>query len=190
MAKTPANDTTSAGIGHNEGGLNDDQAQALAFMHRRSYKKAMEAKKASDAAVRNLCKLIKSEMGDDGVLEIKTMIESESEEGRAKVEARAKAISKAMAWAIGDDGQLSMFDGKPAKTGESKAYLDGKIAGMDDEPARSPYNEATADGEDWLRGHAAGKAVLDDLLKMRAEPAAELIRGSDDEDLDDAQDAA
>ena len=61
---------------------------------------------------------------------------------------------------------------------------------MDDEPCKSPYPENTSDGEDWIRGWQRGHGVMTEIVASREEPAAELIKGSDGEDLDDEQDAA
>jgi hypothetical protein len=178
----PQLDTTAAndvGPGHNGGGLTSDQRQALALMHRRIYRTKMAAKKEADAAVKNACKVIKADLGEFGLLQVKEMMVRETPEGAAKADAELKAKTEVRVW-VSDDRQLDMFP-TAVKAAESEAYQQGKIAGMDDEACRSPYGPETADSEDWIRGWGVGKKIMDELLAERAEHA-ELITGGD---LDD-----
>ncbi|WP_370194401.1 MULTISPECIES: hypothetical protein [Aurantimonas] len=180
-----ASNENAPGIGHN-GDLTADQRQALGRIHLRAYKKAMAAKKLTDAALKNVCKVLKSDLGDHGLDQIKDMIAMETPEGEEKVRAKLQARAEAIAWSTNPDGQLDMFsDGK--KPTDTPAFHEGKIAGMDDEPCKSPYPESTSDGEDWIRGWQRGHGVMTEIVASRAEPTAELIKGSDGEDLDDEQ---
>ena len=184
--QTPANDTPPP-AGHNT--ITSDQRQALALMHRRIYRAKMAVKKEADAAVRNACKVLKSDLGEFGLLQIKDMLARETPEGAAKADAEMKARAEVRVW-VSDDRQLDMFQAGPRAV-DSEAFQQGKIAGMDDLPCCSPYSESTADGEDWIRGWGIGKAVMDELLAERATPpAAELVTGAGhDGDLDDDSDA-
>jgi hypothetical protein len=178
--QTPANDTPPAG--HNS--ITSDQRQALALMHRRIYRADLAAKKTADAKFKNSCKVIRSDLGENGVLQIKDMIARETPEGAAKADAEIKARAEVRVW-VSDDRQLDMFP-TASKPVDSEAFQQGKIAGMDDLPCSSPYSESTADGEDWIRGWGVGKAIMDELLAERAAPVAELIEGAGhDGDLDD-----
>ncbi|RFC66474.1 hypothetical protein DYI37_03260 [Fulvimarina endophytica] len=187
--------TQTAGNGHNSEGLTNDQAMCLALMHRRDYRRAMDAKKTADAAVRNCGKLIKADLGKHGLDQIKVMMAMESEDGAEKVQAEIKAKTQAVKWSKSADAQLGLFPEKD-KNGETKAYNAGKLSGMDDEPLHNPYGAATSDHEDFARGWHAGKAVMDDLLAQRAEAAAEeeagdeLVKAGGDLDEDDAKEAA
>ena len=182
---------SSPGIGHNSG-LSPDQRHALALMHRRRYRGLDEQKRKIAADLRNLGRLVKADLGDTGMLQIKTMIRAETEEGREALEQELRATAEAKAWAAGEDGQLDMFSGQP-KADETRAYHDGKIAGMDDEQLRNPYGAGTADYEDYARGWHRGKEVMDEILAMKAQQEAELIEGpahDDGGDLDEEDEAA
>lgn len=179
VPQPPQSAANDVGPGHNGGTLTSDQRQALALMHRRIYRTKMAAKREADAAVKNACKVIKADLGEFGVLQVKEMLARETPEGAAKADAELKAKSEVRIW-VSDDRQLDMFPAT-VKATDSEAYQQGKIAGMDDEALRNPYGEGTADGEDFARGWQAGKTVLDELIASRAEHA-ELITGGD---LDD-----
>ncbi len=187
MAKTATASNENAQAGHNSGPMTNDQRQALALMHRRIYRAKMAVKKEADAAVRNACKVLKSDLGENGLLQIKTMIAMETPEGEEKIRAEMQAKSEAVSWSSTPDGQFDMFPQK-AGSGETQAFMEGKIAGMDDEPNKSPFAPATVDHEDWSRGWHLGKSVMDELIADREQAAAtaEVIKGSDEGgDLDD-----
>ena len=185
MAKTASNE--NAQPGHNSGSMTNDQRQALALMHRRIYRAKMAVKKEADAAVRNACKVLKADLGENGLLQIKTMIAMETPEGEAKIRAEMQAKSEAVSWSSTPDGQFDMFPAK-APTGETQAFMKGKIAGMDDEALNNPFGAGTSDAEDYARGWHLGKSVMDELIADREQAAAtaEVIKGSDEGgDLDD-----
>jgi uncharacterized membrane protein len=180
---TPANDTPPP-AGHNT--ITSDQRQALALMHRRIYRAKMAIKREADAAVRNACKVIKADLGENGLLQVKDMMARETPEGAAKADAELQARAEVRVW-VSDDRQMDMFP-VATKRADSEAFLQGKIAGMDDLPCASPYSESTVDGEDWIRGWGVGKSIMDELLAERAAPVAELIEGAGhDGDLDDGE---
>lgn len=191
MAKTAArsasNDTPPAS-GHN---LSPDQRHALVLLHRRRFKEIDAREKLVKAEKRNLGKVIKADLGDYGLDQIKTLIRMETPEGEAAVTAEIAALRQAASWAVGEDGQLEMFaDKKPV--GETKAFMDGKLAGMDDLALNNPFGAGTSDAEDYARGWQRGRAVMEELLATRAQAEAELIEGpGHDEggDLDEGEDA-
>ncbi|WP_152045481.1 hypothetical protein [Aureimonas psammosilenae] len=177
----------SAGVGHNS--ISPDQRHALMLMHRRRFKALDADKKRIASELQKLGKVVKADLGEHGLDQIKTHIAMETPEGREKTEARIAALREVASWAVGENGQFDMFTEKKP-SGDSQAFMDGKIAGMDDEPCRSPYAENTADGEDWIKGWHKGAAVLKELLASRA--TAELIEGAGHDeggDLDDGEGA-
>jgi hypothetical protein len=189
MAKASANEN-APGIGHN-GELTSDQRQCLALAYRREHRPLIDAKKKADADIKAWGRRLKADLGSEGKIEVATLIAMETDEGAEKIDAEIKAKTRARGWASPSDMQLGLFPEKEAN-GETKAYNAGKISGMDDEPLDNPYGAGTSDHEDYARGHQDGCAVLAEISEMRAasEEAAELIKGSDGEDLDDEQDAA
>ena len=78
--------------------LTDAEQQALFFQHKRFYEASLAKKKAADADFRNVCKKAKSELGDFGVLQIKTAVKLESDDGSEKIQAEMEAMVQAARW--------------------------------------------------------------------------------------------
>ncbi len=72
------------GPGHNSQ-LTDEQLQVLVFQHKKEYAAALAKKKEADAALKNVCKKAKAELGAGAVDDIKLAIELDSDEGQARL---------------------------------------------------------------------------------------------------------
>lgn len=189
MAKTAANTDTAPGPGHN-GELTSDQRQCLALQYRREYRPIADAEAKVRSNKLAWGRRLKADLGQEGKIEVQTLIAMETDEGAAKVDAEIKAKTRARGWASPSGMQFGLFPEKDAN-GETKSYNAGKISGMDDEPLDNPYGAGTSDHDDFARGHQDGSAVLAEIREMRvAADEAELIKGSDGEDLDDEPEAA
>lgn len=165
----------AAGVGHNST-LSADQRLGLARIHLRAAKDLIARRKAVQAEDRQFGKVVKLDLGENGLEQIKIMIAMETPEGEAKVKAKLQAQSQAASWAAGDDGQFDMFAGQLKPT-ETQAFIDGKLAGMDGMALRNPYGPETVDAEDYARGHQYGTKIVDDILADKAKAKAELIEG-------------
>ncbi|MEP2845607.1 MAG: hypothetical protein ABJY39_11965, partial [Alphaproteobacteria bacterium] len=99
---------------------------------------------------------------------------------------RAVRIAKAMGYDLSD--QADLF----AQPRDGQAYSLGKIAGMRGEPCKPPpeYAENTANGQDWMQGHADGATLMAALQESKA--TAEIITPESEEpeadDFDEAMD--
>lgn len=158
MAKQAKPDKTGKdkpGIGHNE--MTEEQRQALHLnSHVPAYEKALEAKKAADAALKNVAKLIKAEGGS--VAAVKLTIELRSPEGEEAFRARIEREIEVARW-NGVGVQVDLFADEMVPS-EDRAYEAGKRAGMAGEPRQPPHDPSVPQHHRWLDGHADGQKVL------------------------------
>lgn len=174
--------------------LTDDQRQALTLQHKRKYEALLAAKKKADADLKNGCKLIKAELGDDGLADIKDMIAAASDENyEAKVQAELERKARLVRWLgldIGTQGNLFGGPTAPASQHES-AYAEGKLAGMAGEACKPPYGAGTDGYDGYMKGWHEGDAIRASLAREQEEGAAILERSPQNEpDGADAFDAA
>ena len=155
------------GIGHNA--MTDDQLAALFFMHKKSYSAALAAKKETDAAFRNCCKLAKSELGEDAVDSIKDAILLETEEGEAKIKARIERQLRVARWmAVPFGNQSDLFSDVADRTpAVDRAHAAGKRAGMEGAPNKPPHDPSVPQFDAWMEGWSAGQAAIFNIQRER-----------------------
>jgi len=153
--------------------LTDDNMRALATNHVDKFERLLATKKKADADFRNGCKLIKAELGDDGVAVVKAMIDLSTPEGEAKVKARIATQAKAAKWkGLPLGAQIELSLGEPDRTPSvDKAFDAGKMASMNNEPRKPPHDPSVPQYEAWLNGYAAHQEIL----------AGKIGRGNDDD---------
>ncbi|WP_029002765.1 hypothetical protein [Azorhizobium doebereinerae] len=153
---TPA----AAAPGHNSGELSDEQRQALTLQHKGQYVKALAAKKAADAALKNVCKKAKSELGEYAVDDIKLAIELDTDEGIARLKADMERQARMARWfglPLGSQAGLFSEDRTPV---EDKAFAEGKRAGMGAELRSAPSRYPQQVADRWYAGYDAGQNVV------------------------------
>lgn len=180
MARKPklrvVGEDSSAGPGHNSG-LTDDQRQALTRQHLTKYVSALKAKKDADAALRNLAKTIKADLGDGGLSNIKLLMELETDDGEAKFRAEMERKAMVARWAglpIGAQGNLFDEDRRPI---EERAFEEGKAAGFAGKDAKPTYAPGHPGYDAFMRGWHEAQAVLAQGFKKT--PDADLLRSDD-----------
>lgn len=191
MARKPklrvVGEEANAVPGHNSG-LTDDQRQALTRQLMAKYQNALQDKKDADAALRNLTRTIKSDLGERGLKNIKLLIQLETDDGETKFREEMEESAMVARWAglpIGAQGNLFDEDRRPI---EERAFEEGKSAGMSGKDAKPPYAPGHVGYDAWLRGWHEAQAVL--AQGFGKTPDAELFRpegaeepkGSDDFD--------
>lgn len=149
----------SAGHNSDNAGLSPDEARALFLQDVAKYERALEVKKAADADLRNVGKVIKS---DGFTLEqVKVAVAVKTPEGDAKERAKIRQALQAAVWAGVPLGtQLGMFDEPDRTPAVDRAYDEGKIAGMEGRTRRPPYAPELAQYERWMEGFYAGQESL------------------------------
>lgn len=170
--------------GHNSGDSADLDRKVLFHINRQNWLKALAAKKAADAALKNVGKVIKSDLGEYGLTQIKAYEKAQTPEGKAELQAKQAAERQAMAWAgIPVNTQLDLLtDLAPL---EERAYQDGLDAGLRGDTFANPFNPHSAEGLAFEKGWRDGQSALFAGIRKKEEAAAqdELIKGSDaDED--------
>lgn len=180
----------SAGPGHNSSAsLTEDQLQKRFFGHVREYKAELElkkgcdeAKRAADAAFKNLCKRIKGE--GTPIEDIKTHLELQSPEGEATMRQKMEAQLRIARWnGLPLGSQTDLFAGVDRTPAVDKARTEGKIAGLKGDDAKPPYAAESPQGQSWMEGWHDGQAV--NLDGIKATPGAGPAPDSD-EQFDDS----
>jgi hypothetical protein len=183
MAKK-ASQTENSGptAGHNSG-TEDDNRKVLFFMNRNAYVKALEAKKAADAALKNVGKTIKADLGEHGLRQIKLYEQMRTPEGEAKAKAAMEADRQAARWAgLPVDTQADMFaDLAPL---DERAFEEGEEAGLRGDTYDNPYDVNSVAGRQFKTGWESGQAKLFAGIKQKEAEAStdEHISGADVDD--------
>lgn len=151
------------------GELTDDQKQALFWQHKKQYERALEVKKAADADLKNVCKLIKAE--GSSLDEIKlAMMDPAAFEAHARDKAQSLIrVAKYVGSPLGT--QFALFDEPDRTPGDEKAFADGKRAGLAGEDASPPFAAHLPQAQKWLEGYYVGQEIL--LKGFTPTPAAE-----------------
>lgn len=175
----------AAGEGHNSG-VDADARRVLFFMNRNAYVKALEVKKAADAALKNVGKQIKADLGDNGLSQIKLYELARTPEGEAKIKLQFEAAREAMRWAgLPVSTQADMFEDLAPL--DERAFGEGEEAGLRGDTFVNPYDENSHHGRQFKEGWQSGQAKLGEGFKKKAAAAStdELIEGAERETDDD-----
>ncbi len=178
MAKKPAVQADNdAPLGHNS--ITDDDKRVLFFMNRNAYVAALATKKAADAALKNVGKKVKADLGDHGLLQIKLYEESRTPEGEAKIKARMEAERQAARWAgLPINAQVDMFEDLAPLA--ERAFAEGEEAGLRGDTFDNPHDPNTDYGRQYEAGWKSGQAKLaEGFQKLEAD---ELIKAAPDAD--------
>lgn len=163
-------DETSVGPGHNSKAkpaeLTEEQRQALALQWKKKYQTDLGLKKAADAALKNTGKLIKAELGADGLDLIKDMILLETDDGEEKLRARAERAKRAAMYMAAPLGsQFDFFEDRMPAT--DRAFAEGKRDAMSDKPLANPYDPSVPQFGQYAEGWHAGQRALIEAQKAR-----------------------
>lgn len=155
----------SPGPGHNSEPT-EEQRQVLAIQWKGKLLAAEAKKDDAVAAIRNIRKQIKAELGADGVDLVKDMIALESDGGEAKIRAameRQLRAARYMAVPLGS--QFEMFEDRmPA---EDRAHAEGKRDAMTDQPLRNPYDPSVPQHNSYAEGWHAGQTAKVEAQRKR-----------------------
>lgn len=150
--------------------LNDEQVQALTYQHMNLYTQALAKKKDADAGLKNVCKIIKAELGPGGLDDIKDLIALDSEEGEAKIKAEVERKLRVARWAGAAFGtQFSMFDDVDRTPAVDRARAEGKRDGMKGAPKKCDYAPSTPQYAAYMEGYDDGQSVTQEAFKDQLE---------------------
>lgn len=190
MAKAAKKQDTPT-AGHNSGDMSEKDRKVLFFINRNAWLEAVAAKKVADAKVKNVGKVIKADLGEYGLDQIKAYEKAQTAEGLAELKARRDADLQAMRFAgVPVNTQLDIFTDRAPL--DERAYSDGEEAGLRGDTLANPFNEASHEGQEYARGwHDGQGALFAGIKKKEAEASTdELIQGHDSEDPFEDQEAA
>ncbi len=177
------------GLGHNvNGGMTEDQLQALGYHHKSKYEQALAAKKETDAKFKHVCKVAKA----DGVSvdDIKLLIKLDTPEGEASLRAELQRQLQVAGWAGSEIGtQFSFADIPDRSPLVERAAAEGKRAGMKGESLNNPYtgDAAEAYAQGWHDGQAALFSVRElSEARAAAETLSEEGEGEEGEEAEPA----
>lgn len=172
-------------IGHNSGAttpLTDDEMHALTLQHKKKYETALAKKKTADADFKNICKVLKSELGDHGLADIKDMIAAENDEDfEEKMQAQLERQARLARWLgldIGETADLFSDIGTTTASVAERAYADGKRAGMAGEICKPTFETGEAHNE-YVKGWHEGQGVLASQIKKKEAVEVPLIVNPD-----------
>ncbi len=154
------------------------EREKLFFYHRRKYLRALAAKKAADAAMKNCGKSIKADLGEFGLDELKDYETAQTPEGQEKLKLKSESTLRALRMAGMPVGtQLDIFtDRAPI---DERAAQAGREAGMRGDTLSNPYNEASEEGQAFAAAWHEGQKAIFDIEKLKDVEAGgdELIKG-------------
>lgn len=182
-AKKSAVQSDTPAAGHNSADSAEQERRVLFFIDRKAYLDALAAKKAADAKLKNVCKTIKSDLGEYGLDQIKAYEKLQTPEGKAEITARHEAERQAMRFAgMAINTQLDIFKDRTPLI--ERAYRDGETAGLEGQTLSNPFNEASEEGREFARGWHDGQGALFAGIKQKEVDASpdEVIKGADAED--------
>lgn len=168
-------DNDAPAKGHNSE-VTDETKRVLFFMRRNDYVAALATKKAADAALKNVGKKIKADLGDNGLRQIKLYEELRTPEGEAKFKAQRAADAQAAAWAgLPVNTQADMFEDLAPL--DERAFAEGEEAGLRGETLNNPYDLNSEAGKLYADGWKSGQAKL--FEGIQKQEATELLKGSE-----------
>jgi hypothetical protein len=172
--------------------LNEDEVHALTLRHKGKYVAALAAKKKASAEFLNCTKLIKAELGDDGLADIKDMIAAETDENyEAKLQAELDRKMRLARWqGLSVGTQANMF-GDTAPSQRERGHTEGKRDGMSGKECKTDFAPGTEGYDGYMEGWHAGAAIKSNMDREQEEGAAILLRPEGNEpEGPDAFDAA
>lgn len=165
--------------------LSNAQRRALTFHHRSKYNELLAKKKEADAALKQHAKLIKADLGEDGLDDIKVMNQLADLGDNSMIKQRVASLMRAadfMAMPLGAEPDL--FDAPDRRSMAEKAEQEGERAGLEGKSAMPPYEGDLAQA--WLTGWHRGQKTLRDQFVRSAMPLVPAVREDDIDDFDDA----
>ncbi len=166
-----------AGAGHNV--PSDDQLHALTKQHAEKRKDLLAAEKKTKADRMNFDKIIKSDLGDKGLANIKLMALLDTPEGEAEFKAdkdREMMVARWMGVSIGTQASLFDDDRRPV---DERAFDQGKRDGLSGKTFINPHAPGAPGHDPYANGWRVGQDALFAIKKPVAAPEAEVIKGPD-----------
>lgn len=155
--------------------MSDDQLQKLTRDHMLKRQQLLAAEKEAKARRMNHDKVIKSDLGESGLDNIKLLERLSTPEGEKSFKEEMDRQAQVARWAglqIGTQGTLFEEDRRPIV---ERAFEEGKRAGMDGKDCAPPHAAGTEAYAKWIEGWHAGQSVKLGGIKSSKKDVAEII---------------
>lgn len=140
--------------------LSDDQRYSLTEQHKRKYETLLEAKKKTAKDLMQFCKVIKADLGANGLDEIKSLIEGKTPEGEATIKARIERDMRVLRWmGVPIGSQADLFPTTDRTPITERAFNEGKRQGLAGENNNNPHHHTTEAHRFHEQGYEAGQAA-------------------------------
>jgi hypothetical protein len=166
--------------------LTDDELHSLTLHHKKQYESALATKKKAASSFLEVTKKIKAELGSAGLLDIKDMLASETEDDfEEKIQGELERKARLARWLGLDVGtQIDLFGDatgvKPPLA--DRAYEDGKRSGLAGEVCKPPFDAGGEAHQKYVEGWHFGQAALASQIKKKDAGEIPLIVKADREE--------
>lgn len=153
--------------------MSDDQEQKLTRDHAARRLQLLKAETDAKAARLKFDKVIKADLGEHGLANIKLLEKLESDKGEDEIKADLERRAKVARWAglqIGTQGSLFEND---RRSMNEKAFEEGKRDGLKGADPKSPYSGEAE--QEYLKGWHTGQAVNLGGIKQ-TKPEADIVK--------------
>jgi len=162
-------------------GLSDDQRYSLVEQHKQKYERLIAAKLAANKAVLDFGKIIKADLGQHGLAEIKAVIEGGTTEGEAAIKARIERDARVLRWlGVPIGTQMDIFPDDDRTPLTERAFNEGKRQGLAGESCSNPHHHTTeahrSHNEGWQEGQKT--MATKGFSKLEPEVAADIKKSA------------
>ena len=141
--------------------LTEDQRYSLAEQHRGTYVRLEAAKKKADKDLKDFGKIVKADLGEGGLKQIKAIIEGKTPEGEAEIKARIERDMQVLRWlGVPIGTQTDLFPKNDRAPLKDRAFAEGKRQGLAGETLHNPHHVTTEAHRFHNDGYAEGQSIL------------------------------
>lgn len=138
--------------------LSDDQLYSLTEDHKNRYLTLYAAKTAADTALKNFGRVVKADLGAQGLADIKGLIELATPEGEARMKADVERQVRLLRWMQVPIGTMGdMFADTDRTPLVERAFNEGKRQGLAGESCVNPHHHTVAAHKSHNDGWAEGQ---------------------------------
>jgi ribosome modulation factor len=142
-------------------GLSDDQRYSLVEQHRQTYERLTKAKDDAGNALKNFGRIVKADLGKDGMAEIKGVIEGSTPQGETAIKARIERDVRILRWMQVPIGTMEdLFPANDRTPITERAFKEGKRQGLAGESCDNPHHHTTEAHRSFESGYAEGQTTL------------------------------
>jgi ribosome modulation factor len=182
--KVPAADRS---VGNNHNALSEEQHAALVLQACAKIEKLQTAIATATADIRNIRKIAKADGIVPAEINFALFLRKADPDDVVSTARMQDRVAKYLAHPVGT--QFGMFEADRTPIAD-RAFAEGKVAGLEGKDFKSPHDESTEAGQQWMKGWHGGQAVLHAGIRTKAEDVPGHQRRIPAEVDDDVRDEA